>query len=75
MRFSPKPFPERRPNHYYSNLLREEALQPLHRTQLNLLAQWRQQKDAGTSEAQQEQTLLTLLMSINGIASALRNTG
>lgn len=70
-----KPFPERRPNHYYSNLLREEALQPLHRTQLNLLAQWRQQKDAGTSEAQQEQTLLTLLMSINGIASALRNTG
>lgn len=73
--FFGKPFPERRPNHYYSNVLREEALQSLHRTQLNLLAQWRQQKKIGSSEEEQEQTLLTLLMTINGIAGALRNTG
>lgn len=69
------PFKERRPNHYYSNLLREDALQALHRSQLALLKKWRHQKGNGNTEEERESTLLNLLMTINGIAGALRNTG
>jgi len=69
------PFKERRPNHYFSNLLREDALQALHRSQLILLRKWRSQKDNGNTAEERESTLLNLLMTINGIAGALRNTG
>ncbi|RMG58875.1 MAG: phosphoenolpyruvate carboxylase [Bacteroidetes bacterium] len=64
---------ERRTNHYFSNHLRSEALNVLHAHQVALLKQWRQEKQ--TQPEQAEETLLHLLMTINGIASALRNTG
>ncbi len=70
-----KPFQERRPNHHYSNLLREAALQSLHQSQIKLLRKWRHMKSNGSTEAERENTLLNLLMTINGIAGALRNTG
>lgn len=63
---------ERRPNHYHSNLLREEALRPLHLTQLSLLKAWRK---ADTTDAAQEKRLNDLLQTVNAIAAALRNTG
>ncbi|GAB4402691.1 MAG: phosphoenolpyruvate carboxylase [Bacteroidia bacterium] len=64
---------ERRANHYYSNFLRTEALNFLHHHQVALLRIWRQEKEAKDPHA--DDTLLSLLLTINGIASALRNTG
>lgn len=69
------PFQERRTEHYWSNQLRESSLATLHARQIDLLKQWRAQKDNGKSEAEQEATLLELLLTVNAIASALRNTG
>ncbi|HZH70981.1 MAG TPA: phosphoenolpyruvate carboxylase [Mariniphaga sp.] len=69
-----KPLLERRKNHYYSTLLRAEALYPLHRQQVNLLNKWRnslkehQKKDS-------EFLLNGLLNSINAIANAMGTTG
>ena len=40
---------ERRKNHYYSTLLRAEAMRPLHRHQVMLLVQWRQLSKDGSS--------------------------
>ncbi len=68
-----RPLEDRRTNHFYSTYLRAEALDYLNGHQIRLLAQWRAQKQAEAPEA--EGTLLELLLSINGIASALRNTG
>lgn len=67
-----RPLSERRPNHYHSNLLREEALRPLHLTQLELLKTWRKPNN---HEATQQQLLHDLLQTVNAIAAALRNTG
>lgn len=79
-------FAERRPNHYHSNLLREEALLPLHHSQLALLRQWRalpetaaagaaQRQRSSTDNHRKEQLLRSLLLSVNAIAGALRTTG
>jgi phosphoenolpyruvate carboxylase len=38
------PISERRKNHYYSTLLRADAMLPLHQHQINLLAHWRKLK-------------------------------
>ncbi|MEZ4985710.1 MAG: hypothetical protein R2795_11860 [Saprospiraceae bacterium] len=57
-------FERRRLSHHESNLLREQALMPLHATQVRLLRQWRTQRQEGLSDAITEQTLLTLLISI-----------
>ncbi len=65
---------ERREQHYYSNIVREEALAELHKLQVNLLHRWRTLKDEQRLE-EAEAVLLELLKSINAIASALRNTG
>ncbi|MFN3530150.1 MAG: phosphoenolpyruvate carboxylase [Bacteroidia bacterium] len=67
-----KPFSERRINHHYSNLLREEALWPLHQTQLQLLREWRKLPE---TDPQKEALLMSLLLSVNAIAGALRSTG
>ncbi len=68
------PIAKRRVNHFYSTLLRAEAMEPLHDHQVNLLKLWRQNTDAsGTTE--KEKLLLELLGSINAIASALGFTG
>ncbi|GAB4334263.1 MAG: phosphoenolpyruvate carboxylase [Flammeovirgaceae bacterium] len=68
-------FASRRVNHYESNQLREEALYPIHFKQIALLKKWRGQKKKGEPAEACEETLLNLLITINGIASALRSTG
>lgn len=69
-----KPIKERRTNHYYSTVLRAEALYPLHKKQITLLRQWRKLKKEGREDSA-EQILVNLLRSINAIASAIGNTG
>lgn len=64
-----KPLKERRKNHYYSNILRAEALNDLHIKQVQLLKKWR------NSDKSDEESLMELLHSISAIAGALRNTG
>jgi phosphoenolpyruvate carboxylase len=69
-----RPLEERRANHYYSNLLRASAMEELHYNQIEMLKLWRWQKAEGlTKDA--ENTLLGVLLTINGIAGALRHTG
>ncbi len=67
-----KPLEERRKAHHYSNLLRTEALNDLHYTQIDLLKTWRSmEKDT----LEYQQTLQQLLLTVNAIAGALRSTG
>ncbi len=69
-----RPISERRKNHYYSTLLRSEAMEPLHRQQVYLLAKWRTFISEGkTQEA--ELILFELLRCINAIAGAIGFTG
>lgn len=63
----------RRKNHYYSNQLRASLMNHLHTRQVALLKQWRAQKAKNDPEAEKTQT--QLMLTINGIASAMRNTG
>ena len=69
-----RPISERRKNHYYSTILRAEALNMLHRTQINLLRTWRNQQKEG-KDNNAEKTLLSLLRCINAIANAMGTTG
>ncbi|MGF1638382.1 MAG: phosphoenolpyruvate carboxylase [Cyclobacteriaceae bacterium] len=64
----------RRKQHHYSTILRANMLQSLHKKQIDLLKQWREEKENDDKEAA-EKTILSLLMTINAIAGALRNTG
>lgn len=64
---------ERRKNHHYSNLLRSSLMTHLHTRQVALLKKWREEKKANSPEA--EKTQVRLMLTINGIASAMRNTG
>ena len=68
------PISERRKNHYYSTLLRADAMLPLHNHQISLLAQWRQLNKEGNLEGA-ETILFELLRSINAIAAAIGFTG
>ncbi len=68
-----KPIDERRRGHHYSNLLRASLMRPLHGKQVSLLRTWRQQKAAGTPGDPAVQT--ELLMTINALSGAMRNTG
>ena len=65
---------ERRKNHYYSTLLRAEAMRPLHLHQVRLLAQWRQLSKDGNSTGS-DKILFELLRCINAIAGAIGFTG
>ena len=65
---------ERRSQHYYSNVLRASLLDVLHHSQISLLREWRATKNTG-DDAKSEKQLLHLLLSINAISGALRNTG
>ena len=68
------PFEKRRENHYYSTLLRSEAMEPLHRYQVELLKKWRTcLLDEKSIEA--DRILIELLQCINAIAGALGFTG
>jgi phosphoenolpyruvate carboxylase len=67
-----KPIEIRRKQHYYSNVLRASILDHLHLKQIALLKKWRAEK--GKSD-DSEEVILGLLLTINAIAGALRNTG
>lgn len=67
-----RPLAERRPNHYHSNQLREEALRPLHLTQIRLLKLWRNLEE---NDPLKDNYLTQLLQTVNAIAGGLRNTG
>ena len=64
---------DRRKNHYYSNQLRSSLLHPIHYKQIGLLKKWRSEK--AKEDPSQEETQVQLMLTINAIASALRNTG
>lgn len=68
------PIADRRVNHFYSTLLRAEAMEPLHDHQVHLLSLWRNQAHDAISP-DKDKLLLELLGSINAIASALGFTG
>ncbi|BDD04833.1 phosphoenolpyruvate carboxylase [Aureibacter tunicatorum] len=68
-----RPIEERRPNHYYSNQLRAQALNLLNDRQVELLKQWRD--ETANEDPRSEETLQEILLLINAIAGALRNTG
>lgn len=68
-----RPIEVRRKNHHYSSMLRASLMDYLHRTQVNLLRDWRKQKMEQVSD--EAEIPLRLLTTINAIASAMRNTG
>jgi len=68
------PISKRRKNHYYSTLLRADAMRPLHQHQVGLLAKWRQVND-GRNPAEADSILFELLRCINAIAGAIGYTG
>ena len=68
------PIEQRRVNHYYSTLLRAEAMEPLHKHQVHLLRLWRKQSAGGNADAANK-TQFELLRCINAIAGAIGFTG
>ncbi|MEM6643773.1 MAG: phosphoenolpyruvate carboxylase [Bacteroidota bacterium] len=68
-----RPIKERRENHYYSNLLRASLMRPLHEKQVALLRTWRDKKAEGDKDTAHLQ--LELLLTINALSGAMRNTG
>ncbi len=68
------PISQRRENHYYSTLLRAEAMEPLHDYQVNLLKQWRNSTVMGNL-TESDKLLFELLRSISAIAGAIGFTG
>jgi len=68
------PFEVRRSFHHYSNVLRAEALNDLHFDQIELLRKWRKVNAQPQSE-KANKILTELLLTVNAIAGALRNTG
>lgn len=68
------PLSMRRKNHYYSTLLRADAMRPLHQHQVNLLAKWRK-VNKGENPAEADSILFELLRCINAIAGAIGYTG
>ena len=68
-----RPIEKRRMNHYYSNMLRASLMGPLHERQIILLKRWRKEKVNNEKAAKETQT--EIMLSINALASAMRNTG
>ena len=68
-----KSLEERRTNHYYSNLLRASMMEKLHQNQVRLLKHWRASKSEGAPDVGNVQT--SLMLTINALAGAMRNTG
>jgi phosphoenolpyruvate carboxylase len=69
-----KTLEERRPRHYFSNLLRNSLIEDLHRSQIRLLKAWRMQIKKEDRQ-QSGKTLVSLLLTVNAIASATGQTG
>ena len=68
-----RPIEDRRKGHHFSNMLRASLMKPLHEKQVALLKTWRAQKAAGDAVDEKIQT--ELLMTINALSGAMRNTG
>ena len=68
-----KPISIRRKQHWFSNVIRSTAMFDLHKKQIKLLQSWRMYKKNG--DARSEESLTSLLLTINAIAGALRSTG
>ncbi len=68
------PIEERRENHYYSNELRASLMDKLHRNQVRFLSEWRKKKN-GEDGSDIEQVQTSLMLTINALAGAMRNTG
>lgn len=68
-----RPLEERRKNHYYSNQLRSEMMKKLHENQVRLLGEWRILKKEENADIGATQT--SLMLTINALAGAMRNTG
>lgn len=68
------PISVRRENHYYSTLLRAEAMEPLHVYQVDLLGKWRE-LSARNDQEETAEILFDLLRSISAIAGAIGFTG
>lgn len=68
-----RPLEERRKNHYYSNQLRSSMMKKLHENQVRLLAEWRTLKLDENLDIVPTQT--SLMLTINALAGAMRNTG
>ncbi len=64
----------RRENHYYSTILRAEAMAPLHEYQVILLKRWRKLSSEGNT-LDSNKVLFELLRSVNAIAGAIGFTG
>jgi phosphoenolpyruvate carboxylase len=64
---------QRRVNHYYSNMLRGSLMDPLHDLQITLLKKWRKEQINDPNLALKTQS--EIMLSINALASAMRNTG
>jgi phosphoenolpyruvate carboxylase len=69
-----KPFEQRRKNHYYSTRLRAVALDLMHQMQVNVLRDWRNEKDSEDPAMANQQNII-LLKTINAVANALGSTG
>lgn len=68
-----RPMQQRRKNHYYSTALRAEAMDILHRNQVEKLKRWRNHENLQQEE--RELLLQQLLNSVNAIANAMGTTG
>lgn len=64
---------ERRKNHFYSSQLRASLMRYLHKKQISLLKKWREEKASENLNA--GRTQIELMLTINALASAMRNTG
>lgn len=67
-----KPLIERRRNHYFSNQLRAIGMNEIHQYQVKTIKKWREAKKGGKDS---DQLLVSLLLSVNVLAGAMRNTG
>jgi len=68
-----RPMHERRKNHFYSTALRAEALDILHKNQIENLNRWRGFN--GKNQEEKNKLLNQLLISVNAIANAMGTTG
>ncbi|MEO1010616.1 MAG: phosphoenolpyruvate carboxylase [Bacteroidota bacterium] len=68
-----KDIKQRRKNHYYSSQLRASLMTILHEKQTELLNKWRKEREKSPEAAEKTQT--ELMLTINAIAGANRNTG
>jgi phosphoenolpyruvate carboxylase len=67
-----RPIIERRKNHFYSNKLRASLMDILHQKQVDLLREWRKSEN---SESKRDELQTELLLTVNALSGAMRNTG